>query len=324
MKKGLLILSIIAVTFAGSAFLLLFEGNIKNASTWWESFTRNKDWMPYSPYTNRIEDADKLRIMEATQIKIVDNHLFWNGSGAIIVPEINKQGTLVSLLIRNGGSGYSQDVEAKITGSGNGDIQINKISVKNGVITDIQLEGKSKWYLLPTAFWGNETFPFTGTVEKKFPNGQNLTIQQYSNGLLHGVSKRFTIMGLPVYNMEYLKGLKHGTHIYYYDIPINPDSAGESKKTLWAEINDSYNIEGKPTKDVSKINEDIVETFRLKGGAFQIKLLEHWDNNQKDGLFEAFDRYGNKMYKDEYKLGLRVNHRTFDKDKTKTFNRKSG
>jgi len=41
-------------------------------------------------------------------------------------------------------------------------------------------------------------------------------------------------------------------------------------------------------------------------------------------LFEAFDRYGNKMYKDEYKLGLRINHRTFDKDKTKTFNRKAG
>ena len=324
MKKGLLLLCIIVVTFAGSAFLLLFEGNIKNASTWWESFTRNKDWMPYSPYTNRIENADKLRIMDATQIKIVDNHLFWNGSGAIIVPEINQKGILINLQIKNCGVGYSQDVKAKITGSGQSDIHVSKISVKNGKITDIQLKERSNWYFLPTAFWGNERLPFTGIVEKKFPNGQNFTVQQYSNGLLHGVSKRFTSKGLPVYNLEYYKGLKHGTHIYYYDIPISPDSVGESKNTLWTEISDSYNDLEEDSKDISKVNEDLIETFRLKGGAFQIKLLEHWKNNRKDGLFEAFDRYGNKMYKDEYKLGLRINHRTFDKDKTKTFNRKAG
>jgi len=323
MKKGLLLLSIVAVTFAGSAFLLLFEGNIKNASTWWESFTRNKNWMPFSPYTNRIENADNLRILDATQIKIVDNHLFWNGSGAIIAPEINQRGILINLQIKNGGTGYSQNVEAKITGSGQSDIKIGKISVKNGEITDIQLKEKSSWYLLPTAFWGNEKLPFTGIVEKKFQNGQNLTVQQYSNGLLHGVSKRFTSKGLPVYNIEYHKGLKHGTHIYYYDIPINPDGTEGSKKTLWAEINES-NDKVNGSKNVSQVNEDILETFRLKGGAFQVKLLEHWKNNQKDGLFEAFDRYGNKMYKDEYKLGLRTYHRTYDKDKTKTFNRKSG
>ena len=323
MKKGLLLLSIIAVTFAGSAFLLLFEGNIKNASTWWESFTRNKDWLPFSPYTNRIENADNLRILDATQIKIVDNHLFWNGSGAIIAPEINQQGMLISLQIKNGGTGYSQDVEAKITGSGQSNIQVGKISVNNGKITDIQLKKKSIWHLLPTAFWGNENLPFTGIVEKKFPNGQNLTVQQYSNGLLHGVSKRFTPKGLPVYKIEYHKGLKHGTHIYYYDIPINPDSDQKSNKSLWAEINESSYKEN-ASKDISQINENIIEKFRLKGGSFQVKLLEHWKNNQRDGLFEAFDRYGNKMYKDEYKFGLRTYHRTFDKDKTKTFNRKSG
>ena len=323
MKKGLLLLSIIALTFAGSAFLLLFEGNIKNASTWWESFTRNKDWLPFSPYTNRIENADNLRILDATQIKIVDNHLFWNGSGAIIAPEINQQGMLISLQIKNGGTGYSQDVEAKITGSGQSNIQVGKISVNNGKITDVQLKKKSIWHLLPTAFWGNENLPFTGIVEKKFPNGQNLTVRQYSNGLLHGVSKRFTPKGLPVYKIEYHKGLKHGTHIYYYDIPINPDSDQNSNKSLWAEINESSNKEN-ASKDISQINENIIEKFRLKGGSFQVKLLEHWKNNQRDGLFEAFDRYGNKMYKDEYKFGLRTYHRTFDKDKTKTFNRKSG
>ena len=44
------------------------------------------------------------------------------------------------------------------------------------------------WYLLPTAFWGNERLPFTGIVEKKFPNGQNFNRSTIFNGLLHGVS----------------------------------------------------------------------------------------------------------------------------------------
>ena len=35
----------------------------------------------------------------------------------------------------------------------------------------------------------------------------------------------------------------------------------------------------------------------MAGGSFQVKLLEHWENNQKDGLFEGFDRFGNKTLK---------------------------
>ena len=33
------------------------------------------------------------------------------------------------------------------------------------------------------------------------------------------------------------------------------------------------------------------------------------------GLFEGFDQFGNKTFKDEYKMGLRVKHKTFDKTK---------
>ena len=66
----------------------------------------------------------------------------------------------------------------------------------------------------------------------------------------------------------------------------------------------------------------MIEAFRLKGGAFQVKLLEHWKDNRKNGLFEAYDRFGNKRYKDEYNKGLRTSHRIFDKDKTKSFDRK--
>ena len=62
--------------------------------------------------------------------------------------------------------------------------------------------------------------------------------------------------------------------------------------------------------------------FRQKQGYQQVRLLEHWDNNKKHGLFEGFDRFGNKTFKDEFKYGLRVKHRTFDKTKTISFDRK--
>jgi hypothetical protein len=65
-----------------------------------------------------------------------------------------------------------------------------------------------------------------------------------------------------------------------------------------------------------------VENYKMAGGSFQVKLLEHWENNQKHGLFEGFDRFGNKTFKDEYKKSIRVKHRIFDKTKTKTFDRK--
>ena len=53
----------------------------------------------------------------------------------------------------------------------------------------------------------------------------------------------------------------------------------------------------------------------MAGGSFQVRLLEHWENNQKDGLFEGFDRFGNKNFKDEYNMGIRIKHRFLTKRK---------
>jgi antitoxin component YwqK of YwqJK toxin-antitoxin module len=322
MKRVLLIFLITFVIFSGTAFLLLFEGNIKNASSWWSSFTKDKHWMPFSPYSTRVENADKLKVKKSTQIEIIDRHIFWKGSGAIILPKINKDGTLVALNVKEGGRGYSKKVKANITGSGSEKFEIKNITVENGHIKNIYLKSSAKWYFLPTAFLNNESSPYTGIIEKKFPDGQNLRVDQYSNGLLHGISTKFTRAGLPVYKKEYKNGLKHGTHIYYFDIPLNPDNNLKAKKTLWDEINDQAKEKFSAFGDTNEKNEWIIENFRLKGGTFQVKLLEHWKENQRDGLFEAFDRFGNKRYKDVYKTGLRIDHKIFDKEKTTTFDRK--
>ena len=62
-------------------------------------------------------------------------------------------------------------------------------------------------------------------------------------------------------------------------------------------------------------NQWVVKNYRLKGGSFQVRLLEHWKNNLKHGLFEGFDEFSNKTFKDEFKNGLRIKHQIFDKQK---------
>ena len=55
--------------------------------------------------------------------------------------------------------------------------------------------------------------------------------------------------------------------------------------------------------------------LQTEGGSFQVKLLEHWLDNQKHGLFEGFDEFGNKTFKDDYSHGKRIKHKIFDKTK---------
>ena len=69
-------------------------------------------------------------------------------------------------------------------------------------------------------------------------------------------------------------------------------------------------------------NEYVLSLFYKGQGFQQVRLLEHWDENRRHGLFEGFDSFGNKTFKDDYKYGLRVKHRTFDKTKQKNLTEK--
>ena len=42
------------------------------------------------------------------------------------------------------------------------------------------------------------------------------------------------------YKKDFKNGLKNGTHIYYFDIPLNPDSNLVQEQTLWEKINMEY------------------------------------------------------------------------------------
>ena len=92
--------------------------------------------------------------------------------------------------------------------------------------------------------------------------------------------------------------------------------SGDLLPSLWAKVKDDA-VAKFGTKNIGSgdANKWIVKTYRLKGGEFQVQLLEHWKNNARHGLFEGFDYLGNKTFKDEYKSGLRIKHKIFDKTK---------
>ena len=328
MRKLIIITLVICLVFFGFAFLILFEASVDNTLKWWASYSRNSSSLPYSPYKIRKEDSAYIRIEEANQIKFIDKHLFWKGTGAIALPELTKSGKLVNLIMQSGGEGYSDEVEAIVTGSMGNTFNIGKVRVNNGKISGLDIIKTSEWNLTPLAFWGDEDLPFSGTTEKKFPNGQIMIQKQYLSGKIHGKWTMFKSNGLKVFSKDFVQGKRHGTHIFWFDEPQQPENYQyiKNKKkiqgTLWLEVNEKAKEKFGREYGSAESNEYAVNLFRKKQGYQQVRLLEHWDNNKKHGLFEGFDRFGNKTFKDEFKYGLRVKHRTFDKTKTISFDRK--
>ena len=141
-------------------------------------------------------------------------------------------------------------------------------------------------------------------------------------GKKHGKVLKYNSLGIPVFSKEYKYGKKHGTHIHWFQDPLDPDGYvpqkskyGEALPSLWAKIRDDAKNKFGHGIGSGKANKWVVDNYRLKGGDFQVNLLEHWNENRRHGLFEGFDRFGNKTFKDEYNLGLRIKHKTFDKTK---------
>ena len=328
MKKLIITLLTICIVFFGFAFLILFEASTDNVFKWWASYARNNPSLPYSPYKIRREDSAFFKMEEANSVKFIDKHLFWKGAGAIALPEMTMSGKLVKLIMQSGGEGYSENVKAIVSGSMGNTFKLGKVFVKDGKIIGVDVEKPSLWHAAPKGFWGNEELPFSGTIEKLFQNGQVMFQKQFLAGLLHGKWNMYQKSGLKKFSKDYVQGKKYGTHIYYFDDPQQPDGYEYIKDgdklpgTLWLEANEK--AKEKFGKDYGSVesNEYVIQLFKAKQGFQQVKLLEHWENNQKHGLFEGFDRFGSKTFKDEFKYGLRVKHRTYDKTKTKSFDRK--
>ena len=59
-------------------------------------------------------------------------------------------------------------------------------------------------------------------------------------------------------------------------------------------------------------NEWVIDTYRNKGGSLSPKLFAHYNNNQLHGRCEGYNEHGERVFKDEYRSGRRVNHKTYD------------
>ena len=149
MKKLIVTILAICLVFFGFAFLILFEASIDTTFNWWASYTRDSPSLPYSPYKIRREDAAYLRIEEANQVKFIDKHLFWKGTGAMALPELTKSGKFFNLILIKGGNGYSKDVQAIVTGSMGNEFKIDNVKVVNGEIISLKLCNEDKNNLNP-------------------------------------------------------------------------------------------------------------------------------------------------------------------------------
>jgi antitoxin component YwqK of YwqJK toxin-antitoxin module len=320
MKKLILGLLLTLITSSGLSFLVLFEGEINQVSAWWEKWSRDSATLPFSPYKKRRANAAELEFHGANKISVEDNRLFWKGDRADLMPEITTDGKLVKIIVASGGKGYSNSVTAKITGANHKEFKLGRVHINKGSIAKIEIIKSSTWTNEPLAYLRGEDAPYSGTIETKFPSGQIIEESNYLSGKRHGKVIRYDRTGIPVANKDYVHGKKHGTHIFWFPVTIEPSGYipkvskdGDLIPTLWTFLHLQAKEKFKDDYGSHESNQWVVQNYRLKGGSFQVKQLEHWEKNVKEGLFEGFDEFSNKTFKDEYKNGLRIKHKIFDK-----------
>lgn len=301
-------------------FLIIFEGKTSLINEWWADFTRNNESIPLSPFNSRKVDSSKLIIHDAHQIKFSDKRLFWRGENAVGKPLLNSKGKLKEIIIINEGRGYSTDVEARVLGGISDEFDLTDVETHKGKITKVKVSSAGEWISEPLAFVAGEKDPYSGKIETRHLNGQILKEESYLNGRLHGITKKFDVSGIPIFEKEFRGGMKSGTHIYWFQSPLDPSDYepkvgkdGDLMPNLWLYLHDQAKTKFADEYPSEKTSQWVLNNYKLKGGSFQVKQLEHWKDNLKHGLWEGFDEFGNKTFKDEYKLGLRTKHKTFDK-----------
>ena len=323
MKKFFLVLSAILLATFLFSFFIVFDGNPSKLFLKWQSWTRDRPSLPFSAYKTRRVKQSNIEWEQPNKILFVDKHLFWKGRGARALPELNSDGQVVSFIIVDGGYGYSEAVKAIAVGIHAEGFSLGNPTVENGKIKSLPILVSSTWNQEPLAFLKDETEPFSGIAETILPSGQIILETPFLMGKYHGNVLKYTRQGIPVFSKEFINGKKHGTHIFWFQDPLDPDDykptksrSGDLLPSLWAKVKDDAVAKfGSKNIGSGDANKWIVKTYRLKGGEFQVQLLEHWKNNVRHGLFEGFDYLGNKTFKDEYKSGLRIKHKIFDKTK---------
>ena len=319
MKRKLLAICLLAACTTCFTFLILFDGKLDHLKESFKRWSLSNEFLPFSPYKLVVVPASEVEFREANKVIIEDGALFWKGSGAIAVPNLSKTYEVLNFEIINHGSGYSNFVRARVTGPGAKSFVLSNPTVSNGSIKSIEMSRGIQWHTSPSYISKLSELPFSGTTELRYASGQILERRKILNGKTHGTVSRYNRDGIPVHSKEYVMGQKNGTHIYWFDSPVEPDdfkpyynNNNELIPSLWLKIKEKAKSKFPNQSSTDKANSWAISQFKIEGGSFQVERLEHWKNNLRHGLFEGFDRFGNKTFKDEYNLGLRTKHKIFD------------
>lgn len=316
MYKKLLIS--LGILFMGIAAFFLHFGSLDGFAASWHAFSNGSEWLPFSPYNTRIENFSSLKRYDATQVVLEDQSLFWKGKGAVVDPKLDDNGKLQYIVIKSGGYGYGPVVSARIIGAGSDQFQLGEVVVVGGHIQSIEVLRTATWYDSPRAFVEGEELPYSGTAEIKYRNGQLMEIRQYLEGQLHGKWQRWRPNGIPLFEKRYVHGQKHGSHMEWYGEPNDPSNykvstgSRSTRASLWLEVNEMAGEEFRGSYQSQELNDWIIETYQNKGGSFGPKSVGHYTSNRPHGLFESFDKNGERISKDEYRNGKRTSHKSFD------------
>ena len=83
------------------------------------------------------------------------------------------------------------------------------------------MSSAGEWISEPLAFVAGEKDPYSGKIETRHLNGQILKEESYLNGKLHGITKNLMYQAFRSLK-EFRKGMKSGTHIYWFQSPLDP------------------------------------------------------------------------------------------------------
>ena len=311
-------LVLLAVILAGGIGVVGFiigpvSDNYDETLEFWNEKSTEAHSNSHNEINQRKVDADSLHFDEANSIAFTDKHLFWKGSGAIAEPRLSGNNILKEINIISGGSGYSEQVVAKVTGTMENDFELGPVKIENGKVVKVGVKKATTWNFVPLAFCKGEKLPFSGTAEEKYPNGQILEEKEFLSGLLHGKVRKYDQRGIPLHEKDYVRGQKHGTHIYWYPTPIDPDDykpvKGSNSESLWLKLRQDAKDKFGREFGGQEANKWVVDRYKLKGGKFPVKLLEHWRENLKHGLFEGYDKDFDQTFESEYDHGRRIKHK---------------
>ena len=180
MRNFILICFAALVATGCMSFFILFEGNFGLVKQWWEDFARESETLPFAPYKSRVVSKSDIRTEAANELIILDQNLFWRGSGAIVTPLLNSDNTVKKFVVKDGGRGYSSLVKAYVSGAGGQNFEISPLIVKGGSIISVPIKKTAKWNNEPRVYVFDEKVPFSGITEKSIPKGSSLSKRRTS------------------------------------------------------------------------------------------------------------------------------------------------